>query len=60
MISTIRATPGHALMSERDTLAAIAEHLALAFAPLREATADLDSFVDGHQLDDNGHIMLRY
>lgn len=45
MISTIRATPGHALMSERDTLAAIAEHLALAFAPLREATADLDSFV---------------
>ena len=32
-------------MSERDTLAAIAEHLALAFAPLREATADLDSFV---------------
>lgn len=32
-------------MSERDTLAAIAEHLALAFAPLREATADLDAFV---------------
>lgn len=32
-------------MSDRDTLAAIAEHLALAFLPLREATADIDSFV---------------
>jgi hypothetical protein len=32
-------------MSDRDTLTAIAEHLALAFLPLREATADIDSFV---------------
>jgi predicted dehydrogenase len=27
---------------------------------LDSLSADLDSFVDGRQLDDNGHIMLRY
>ncbi|MGL4490435.1 MAG: Gfo/Idh/MocA family protein [Rhizobiaceae bacterium] len=27
---------------------------------LTELAADLDSFVEGRQLDDNGHIMLRY
>lgn len=27
---------------------------------LAELSADLDSFVPGRQLDDNGHIMLRY
>jgi predicted dehydrogenase len=27
---------------------------------INELAADLDSFVEGRQLDDNGHIMLRY